>query len=217
MRRRTAARTWACRRRVVKELSWGRLRWHDSFIRVPWFIHMCDMTHALCDMTHALCDMTNLYAWHDSCIRVAWRIDMCYMTAICFTWLRLSYVVREWTWRRLREHDSFICLSWLIYMCLYVCCDSFVRVTYAWHDSCVWHSYEVRGHYELMHTKVMKLLHVCHDSFIDVPCVALQCVAVWFIWSKGPLQVEYQRDKTLAYVCHDSFINVTYMCVMTHS
>jgi len=37
-----------------------------AVIRVPWRIHMCDMTHS--------------YVWHDAFICVTWLIHMCDMT-----------------------------------------------------------------------------------------------------------------------------------------
>jgi len=54
---------------------------HDSFICVPWIIHMCEMARS--------------YVWHDSFIRVTWLIHMCDMTHsylwrdsfTCVTWL----------------------------------------------------------------------------------------------------------------------------------
>jgi len=79
--------------------------WHDSFIRVTWLIHTCDMTLVYVrDMTHSyvwydsfICvtwlfhtgDMTLSYGWHDSCIRVTWQLHTC-------------------------EYDSFLCVSWHI-------------------------------------------------------------------------------------------------------
>jgi len=54
--------------------------WHDSFIRVTCLVHMCDMTH--------------LYVWHDSSICVTWLVHMCDMT-------------RSYVW-----HDSSICVTW---------------------------------------------------------------------------------------------------------
>jgi len=46
---------------------WGTpYSYQDSFICVPWLIHMCDMTHS--------------YEWHDSFICVTRLIHMCAMT-----------------------------------------------------------------------------------------------------------------------------------------
>ena len=47
----------------------------DSFIRVTWLNHSCDMTHS--------------FVWHDSFIRVTWLIHMCDMTH--------SYVWDTWS------------------------------------------------------------------------------------------------------------------------
>ena len=64
--------------------------WHDSFICVPWLIHICVMTHSyachdpfvcatwrihMCDMTHHTCVMTLSY--------VAWLIHVCMPRLIC--------------------------------------------------------------------------------------------------------------------------------------
>jgi len=58
---------------------------HDSFIRVPWLIHMCTMTHLyVCHdsficvpwLIHT-CAMTHSYVYHDSFIRVPWLIFIC--------------------------------------------------------------------------------------------------------------------------------------------
>jgi len=81
--------------------------WHDSFIFVPWLIHMCDMTHS--------------YVWNDSFICVTWVIHMCDVTHshVCrdsfirVTCLIHMYGMIHWyVWR-----DSFICVTWLIHMC----------------------------------------------------------------------------------------------------
>ena len=81
---------------------------HDSFIRVTWLIHTCDMTHSCRWLKHwcithfARVGCTyapHSYAWHDSFIRVTWLIHTCGMT--------YSYV-----W-----HDLFICVTWLIHTC----------------------------------------------------------------------------------------------------
>ena len=85
--------------------------WHDSFIRVTWLIHTCDMNHSnvwhdsfICVtwLIH-ICDMTHSYVWHDSFICVTWLIHMRDMTH--------SYVwhdkIKRTTW-------SFICVPWLL-------------------------------------------------------------------------------------------------------
>jgi len=83
---------------------------YDSFMCMPWLIHMCDMAHlyvchdASMSVTWLMhrCDVTHSCVWHDSCICGTWLIHLCDMTH--------SYV-----W-----HDSLICVmthSWLIHMC----------------------------------------------------------------------------------------------------
>ena len=111
--------------------------WHDSFIRVTWLIHMCDIADSLHDsficvtwLIH-MCDMTHSYVWHDSFICVTWLIRMCDMTHSC-------------VW-----HDSFICLTCIMHMCdltsSYLWHASFIRVTWILHTcdmthSHVWHN-----------------------------------------------------------------------------
>jgi len=114
--------------------------WHDSFIRVTWLIHTCDMTHSyVCETIHScechdsfmcvtwlipICDMTHLYVWHDSsiCERndsflwVPWLIHVCDMTH--------SHV-----W-----HGSFICVTSRIHMCA-----KWLIFVGAMTHSCVWH------------------------------------------------------------------------------
>jgi len=67
--------------------------WHDSFMCVPWFIHIC-----VTWLIH-MCDVTHLHVWRDSFINETWPIHMCDMT--------------HWYVR----HDSLICVTWLIHMC----------------------------------------------------------------------------------------------------
>ena len=63
--------------------------WHDSFMRVTWLIHACDILIHMFDMTYS-------YVWRDSFICVTWLIHMCDVT-------------HSHAWR-----DSFICVTWLI-------------------------------------------------------------------------------------------------------
>ena len=92
---------------------------HDSFVCVPWLIHMCDMTHSYVRHDSFMCDMTHSHVRHDSFICATWLIHMCDMTYLCL-------------W-----HDSFICVTWLIHMCdmthSYVWHDSFMCVTWLIH------------------------------------------------------------------------------------
>ena len=55
--------------------------WHDSFIRVTWPIHTCDITYSnVWHDSFTTHDMTPSYVWHDSLICAAWPICMCDMT-----------------------------------------------------------------------------------------------------------------------------------------
>jgi len=66
---------------------------HDSFICVPWLIHMCAMTHS--------------YVWHDSFIFMTWLIHVCHDSFICVTWRILMYAMTNFNvW-----HDAFRCVT----------------------------------------------------------------------------------------------------------
>jgi len=137
--------------------------WHDSFIRVTWITHMCDMTHK-CDMTHLWCRLRRIrppsYVWHDSLIRVTWLTHKCDMTHL---WCRLRGI-RRCAFKCLvlhMWHDSFIRVTWLIHTCgmthSYVWHDSFIRVTWLIRDSFIRVTW-------LMHTRGMTHSCVRHDS-----------------------------------------------------
>jgi len=63
-------------------------RYLNSFLCVPWLIHMCAMTHS--DVCHDscicvtrlnhMCDMTHSDVWHDSFRCVTWPIHTCDVT-----------------------------------------------------------------------------------------------------------------------------------------
>jgi len=70
---------------------------HQSFICVPWLIHMCDMTHAHATwLVRTVRGLLHMFVYF---------IRMCYDALICD--MTHSYV----------RHDSFICAPWLIHMC----------------------------------------------------------------------------------------------------
>ena len=81
--------------------------WHDSFTRVTWLIHTCDMTHSqgghdsFTRVTWRIhtCDMTHSHVWHDSFTRVTWLIHTSDMT-------------HSHMW-----HDTFTPLVWHIHVC----------------------------------------------------------------------------------------------------
>ena len=89
-------------------------------------------------------DTTQLHVWHDSSRAI--RLPFCYMT-------------RSYMW-----HDTFICVTWLMYMCdtthSHAWHDAFIRVT--WFVMCdMTHA----GRYDC-HFDEMTRSYVWHDSFI---------------------------------------------------
>jgi len=56
--------------------------WHDLIVRVPWLIHMCDMTHS--------------YVCHDSFICVPWLTYKCVLHASQFSFMYESCHTYEW-------------------------------------------------------------------------------------------------------------------------
>ena len=73
--------------------------WHDSFERVAWLIHTCDMT--------------NLNVWHDSLIHVTWLIQTCGMTH-AYTW-HDSY---KWTKQNLIDGWPMWCMCDTTHSCV---------------------------------------------------------------------------------------------------
>jgi len=162
-----------------------------SFIRVPWLIHICTMTHSYTchdSFIHVTwlwllhtCDMTHSYMWHDSIIRHR-LIYTCDMT-------------HSYMW-----HDSFIHVTWLIHTCNMTQLsdmDPFIYVTslmhtfdkthsYTWHDSLIHVTW-------LIHTCDMTHAYMWHDSFMHVTRLTYTC------------------DTTDSYTWHDLFIHVTWL------
>jgi len=98
--------------------------WHDSFIRVAWLIHTCDMPqlqHRRHRLRHRrrsphMCDVTPFNLWHDSFICVPWLISTCDMT-------------HPYVW-----HDSFLWVTCLIHnnYPIDIACHQTAK---AWHNS----------------------------------------------------------------------------------
>ena len=82
--------------------------WHDSFICVTWFIHMCDKTHSYVTWLIHMCDTTHSYVWHNSFIYVTWLIRICDMTQVA----------------RSENINMYLCMC----VCTYVCTRTSVHI-----------------------------------------------------------------------------------------
>ena len=81
--------------------------WHDSFIRVTWFVDTCDTSPSddtfmrvtwlihVCDMTHGL--------------RVTWHIHMCDMTHVWGRSISYTSILYDMT-HSYKRHDALICV-----------------------------------------------------------------------------------------------------------
>jgi len=135
--------------------------WHDSFIRVPWLVHTCDMTHW--DVCHdvwcvslvlRICDRWHMHS----------HVSLDPFTSL--TWLlHVSCMTHSYLW-----HDSFLSVTWLIPVCDMthsdVCLTSSIGHTAVWPFMCVTCFIHVCGipHWYLSHTSstyVPWLIHMC--------------------------------------------------------
>ena len=174
----------------------------DSFICMPWLIHVCHV----CVMTHSYVSHIS-YSTHmnESWHTHEWVMTHSYVLHISYsTHMNESWHTHEWVMTHSYvshvSHISSTCAP--IRMCgiahSRVCHDSFVR-----HDSfmCVpW----------LVHMRAMTRSCVRHGSFICVPWLVLVCAMARL----------YVCVMTHSCVCHDSFICVpwlVHMCAVTRS
>jgi len=102
------------------------VRGHDSFICVPWLIHM--------QHDSFVCVPWPIHVWPDSFVYVSWLLHMrdmthlyaCHDYFICVTWLIHTRAMATWyAW-----HDLFVCVPWLLHV-------RDMTTSYAWHDSFV--------------------------------------------------------------------------------
>ena len=145
--------------------------WHNSFMRVTWLVCTCDMTYSSVirvtrliyecgyKMTYScvrrnsctcvtcrkhVCDRTYVHMRHDSCIHVHELVQ-----PLAQIHCRVLWHVSLHMW-----HDSFICETWLVYMCDM----SHVRVWHCTFTCTTW----------LPHMCHWTYLYVRHESFIFV-------------------------------------------------
>ena len=108
---------------------------HDSFICVPWLIHMCAMTHSYVCHDSFICDV-------NPCIQ-GWGVRVCVCICVCGGGVAGSKSPNSpysYVW-----HDSFTCVPSLIHTCTmthwYVCHDAFVCVPWLIRTCAMTHSY----------------------------------------------------------------------------
>jgi len=101
-------------------------------------------------------------------------------------------------------HDSFICVTWLIYTCG-------MTHSYVWHDSFICVAW-------LIHMCGMTHLYVCHDSSICVPWLIHMCgMTHSYVWHDSFIHVTW-----LLYMCATSHVTRTnpprtYIWVTSHT
>jgi len=112
--------------------------WHDSFVCVVWLIHTCDMTD-LAPTSMQCKGKPRYYSRRVLCMCISY---VTHMNGSCHTYdsrlyththiqIAHIFVTRSYVW-----HDSFICVTWLIHMCVHHLGDvhgSFICVTWPIH------------------------------------------------------------------------------------
>jgi len=190
--------------------------WHDSFIRVTWTIHICDMTLSqewvvtfpwvmrVCVVQHATwSDMTLSYVRQDSFICVTWLFRM------CKSWLLLWIVHVRVSYSTPRR------VTWLLHTC-----D--MTHAYVWHDSFTWMSrdffLELRMWCVVQHATWIDMTpsYVWHYSCICVTWllhISESCLLLWvthvcasYSTPRRVTWLLHTCDKTHSYVFHDFFI-----------
>jgi len=178
-------------------------------------------SYALTNWASLTSSWISFIMWYYSSICVPWLINMYAMTH--------SYV----------SHDSFTCVTGLIYICdmaHYTCVTRLIHMwdmthAYVWHDSfvCVtWlkimcdmtHQYVWQDSF----MRVIKRIHVCdmnhsyvwHDSFICVTRLIHTCdKTLSYVWHDASMCLTW-----LIHMCDDFLSNVTWLihaCALKHS
>ena len=183
-------------------------------------------------------------SWH-TCEWVMSHIWMTHVTHMNESWHTYEWVMALITWVPLlvdtyvwypfyQCHDSFICVPWLIRVCLlfihmcdmthsYVWHDSFICVTWLIHmrdmtdrapllQVCIIHKLSVPW---LIHRCAMTHLCVCHDSFKCVPWLIHRCDIYYsYMWHDS------QSVIARRHACNTHMLSrpwLIHMCAMTHS
>ena len=134
---------------------------HDSFTRVPWFIHTCDIKQSCVTVPCLMhtCAMTYPYAWFDLFISVAWCIHMWLRHASFGIVPQSIYFLFSYTCATKNLLVSYIfiyvcheasifyfcvCVPWIIkfhFLFLYLCATKhlyfFSIFTYVRHEACI--------------------------------------------------------------------------------
>jgi len=192
------------------------LIWHNLFICATWRIHVCSVTH-MCNMTHT-CDVATY-----KCD----KINCCWHTGRHSFW---NDVVSCLIW-----HDSFICATWLIYMCDMIHMrDMAHRCNMAVYKCdkihCCWHKgphsfWNDVVSYLMWHDSfkcATWLIHICdkiHMRNMTHTCdmAVYKCDKIHCCWHKDRHCFWNSVDSYLTW--HDSFICATWlihMCDMIH-
>jgi len=136
--------------------------WRDSLTFVTWR-HVCDVTRSTCVSAPPISWHAHVCMWNHSCVCVPWRIHRCDMTRsyvwhdsfLRVTWLVYVFGVTHYVWHdsfMTWLADSFICVTWLIH-------DSFICVTWLIHDSFICVTW-------LIHVSFICVTWLIHDSFM---------------------------------------------------
>ena len=172
--------------------------WHDSFIRVTWLVHTCDIDPMQCSISSRCI----IYVTHmnESCLMCEWVMLYIRMSHVTHIFRVKCIVPRSMSYAG--DH-SFICATWRIHMC-----D--MTQSYVQHVSFTCATWFVK-------TCDMTHVSVQHDSFIRVTWLIRMC-NMNVMWDM--IYLYMQRDSCIYMtlridICdmlHLSFLCVT--CIM---
>jgi len=177
---------------VCAGLQWQQIYsyvWHDSFVRVTWFIHMYDMT--LFNLRHFVFLCVQGYSDNRFI-----HILVCDMTYLGLQWHKIHSHSHVW-------HDVFLCVIWRITCVtwLFPMCDMTHSMSIQWLiDMCA----GPKRH--MTHSLVAWLFFMCDMTHSYVHTMARPCVCRATRTSRVWRDVCDMCDMTLCYVWHDTSI-----------